>query len=69
MLKRVRLSTLGGFLADKITTQNVVDICRVPQSAERYCKAFDEFHQSKNLTQQQTQAQTQKQPAAPKMTR
>ena len=59
----------GGFLSDKIATEDIKTVCRIPDRAEKFCKAFDEFHGKNNMKQQQTQQLQAKQPPAMAMSR
>ena len=57
----------GGFLSDKIATEDIKTVCRIPDRAEKFCKAFDEFHGKNDMKQQQAQQLQAKQPPAMSM--
>ena len=48
----------GGFLSDKIATEDIKTVCRIPDRAEKFCKAFDEFHKTNDMKQAHPAAST-----------
>ena len=59
----------GGFLSDKIATEDIKTVCRIPDRVEKFCKAFDEFHNKNDMKQQQTQQMQAKQAPTMAMSR
>ena len=51
-----------GLLSDNAKPKDIAEICKVPEKAERYCKAYDKA-KDQEQNQQQKQAQTQNQDA------